>query len=335
MGQHAGREEMSHFFYQLEVFLRKAISRRTFLKYLLGGLLIFISENRILKAVFADAPAHPPRIKKDIKTNKHLAMISGLDPYQNTVAAVEALGGMSRFVKPNAVVVIKPNMSWDRTPEQGANTEPQVVAALVEMCYKAGAKRVNIFDVTCNDSRRAYENSGIQKAAQKKGAFVYFADTWNVVGARYPYPSSMENWPILRDAVICDTFINVPVLKNHDLTGLSLSMKNLMGVCGGMRGQMHTQMGRNLADLAAFIQPELTVIDATRVLMRNGPSGGNLEDVVRVDKVIASGDFVLADAFAATLVKINPMSISYIKSAVEKNLGNADVAKANIFLGKA
>jgi uncharacterized protein (DUF362 family) len=321
---------MGKFFYSLECLLRENISRSHFLKFLLGGLLLFLTESRFMKLAFAQSAESGPRAKKTIKTDEDLVSVNGPDPYKNTVAAVEGLGGMARFVKKGDVVVVKPNIGWDRSPEQAANTNPAVVAALVELCYKAGAKRVNVFDVTCNDARRCYENSGIQQAAKDKGAQVYLADSWNVVKAKFPYSSPMEGWTLLRDAVVCDVLINVPVLKHHGLTGLTLSMKNLMGICTGVRGLMHVGIGPKLVDLTDFINPELTVIDATRFLTRNGPSGGDLNDVVQLDTVFAAADPVLADAFACQLVKKDPMSVSYLQEAARRNMGIVDVGKAKV-----
>ncbi len=321
---------MDRFFYHLESLCKRQMTREGFLRVAAGGLAVFLSQNAFLKWAFAKKGESSGRIKKGIKGTHDLVVADGTDPYRNTVQAVEAMGGMGRFVKKGETVVVKPNMAWDRTPEQAANTDPRVVAAVVELCYKAGAKRVNVFDVPCNDERRVYENSGIEKAAREAGARVYFADHWNVVKARFPYPSPMEDWPILRDAVVCDTFINVPVLKSHGLTKLTLSMKNLMGVCSGTRGRMHFGIGRNLADLTDFIAPDLTVIDATRVLMRHGPSGGNLADVAQVNKLIVATDPVLADSFAAGMIKVDPRTIPYIKEAAIRKLGNPDISKADI-----
>lgn len=321
---------MNKFLYSLECLLRRQVSRGAFLKICLGWLLFLVAENRFLKAAFAQVAEAGPRPKVSMATPHDLVVASGRDPFKNTVAVVEGLGGMGKFVRKGAIVVVKPNIGWDRTPEQAANTDPAVVAALVEMSYKAGAKRVNVFDVTCNDARRCYENSGIQEAARAKGAQVYFADSWNVVKARFPYASPMEGWTILRDAVVCDTFINVPVLKHHWLTGLTLSMKNLMGICTGIRGMMHVGIGEKLVDLTDFIRPELTVIDATRFLTRNGPSGGNVEDVVRMDTVFASLDPVLADAFAFQLVKLDPSSASYLEAAAKRGFGMTDLSKARV-----
>jgi uncharacterized protein (DUF362 family) len=321
---------MDRIFYYFESFLKKQVSRRTFFKSGLTSLLYFVGNNLFLKKAFAKTGASNGRPKSGIKGAHDLVLAEGADAYTNTVRAVEAMGGMQRFVRKDAVVVIKPNIAWDRTPAQAGNTDPQVIAALVGECYKAGAKRVNVFDIPCNEDRRCYENSGIRQAAQEKGAHVYFADHWNVVKAHFPYESQMEGWPILRDAIECDTFINVPVLKHHGLTGLTLSMKNLMGVCSGTRGLIHMNIGEKLVDLTDFINPDLTVIDATRVLVRHGPSGGSLDDVVRMDKIIVATDPTLADAFACTLVERKPADIPYIKAASARGFGNADITKAGI-----
>ena len=321
---------MRNILYRFESFLKRRVTRATFLKFLITGMLYILSRNRLLKTVFASEEESTGRPRRSIKTKHDLVVAEGSDPYMNTVRAIEAIGGMKLFVKPKSTVVVKPNIAWDRTPEQAANTDPQVVAAIVELCYKAGAKRVNVFDVPCNEDKRCYESSGIQKAAASKGAHVFFADHWNVVKAKLPYASGMNGWPILRDAVICDTFINVPVLKDHGLTSLTMSMKNLMGVCTGRRGLIHVDIGNKLVDLNNFINPELTVIDATRVLIQHGPSGGNIEDVRVYNKVIVSTDATLADTYAATMVGRDPMSIPNIRAAVGRGIGSADIAKARI-----
>lgn len=314
----------------LENLRQLRISRRQFLKAAIAGAIVSLTHGRFFKKAFAADETSKARPKKGIKGDHDLVLVEGADPYANTVEAVRIMGGMERFVKKGGVVVIKPNIAWDRTPDQAANTDPDVVAALVDLSYKAGAAKVKVFDVTCNDARRCYERSGIQKAARDKGAEVYFADDWNVVKASFDYESPMEGWPVLRDAVVCDTFINVPVLKHHGLTGLTLSMKNLMGVCTGSRGMIHMNIGRKLADLTDFIGPDLTVIDAHRVLTRNGPSGGNLKDVVTMNKLLVATDPTLADAYASQLMNIDPMRIPYIQAAAERKLGSVDINGADI-----
>jgi uncharacterized protein (DUF362 family) len=308
----------------------KKISRKGFVKLCGIGAGALAMSNGLLKFAFGEDDISTGRTVKRVKGLHALTVVKGDDPYAITVKAIEAMGGMEKFVKKNSVVLIKPNIGWDRSPEQAGNTNPYVVGALIDMCFKAGAKRVNIFDNTCNDPKRCYENSGIEKIAREKGANVYFADDWNVVKAKFSYKSPMEGWPVYRDALECDTFINAPVLKHHGLTGLTLSMKNLMGICSGNRGLIHFDIGTKLAHLTDFIKPDLNVIDAYRVLKRNGPTGGNLEDVMDMKTVIVSTDPVLCDSYAAKLMDKDPLSVSYINQAVKLNLGSADIEKSDI-----
>jgi uncharacterized protein (DUF362 family) len=243
---------------------------------------------------------------------------------------MEVMGGMERFVGRNSVVIVKPNIGWDRTPEQAGNTNPQVVAALVDLSFKAGAKTVNVFDVTCNDSRRCYASSGIFEAARAGGAKVYYPDDWEIIKARLGYDSLMNGWPVLKDAIECDTFINVPILKHHSLTRLTLSMKNLMGVCGGNRGLMHRDIGDKLVDLTNFIKPDLNIIDAYRILLRNGPTGGDVKDVKMLKTIVVATDPVMADTYACKLAEVDPMEVPYLERARRRNFGNPEIEKASI-----
>lgn len=308
----------------------KKVSRKKFLKITFSSLALLLLSGfrpRTAQAIQTQSFGRP---KKTIKADHDLVVASGDDPYAMTVKAVEAMGGMEKFVKKGDVVLVKPNMGWDRTPEQAGNTNPQVVAALVDMSFKAGAKRVNVFDITCNDARRCYANSGIEKAAVKSGATVYYPDDWDTLKASFNYKSPMEGWPVLKDAIAADVVINAPVLKHHGLTRLTLSMKNLMGVCGGNRGIMHMGIGEKLVDLTGFINPELTVIDAYRVLVRNGPTGGNLSDVEAMKKIIVSTDPTLADIIACGIAGVDTSAVPYVKNAIQRKIGITDPLKADI-----
>ncbi|MGD2279559.1 MAG: DUF362 domain-containing protein, partial [Candidatus Omnitrophota bacterium] len=215
---------MEYILKQIDKFFHRHLTRKTFIKVLFGGLFAFITQHILFKLAFAKTPPSDGRLKSNIKGKYDLVLVEGTDPYKNTVKAVKEMGGMERFVKKGGTVVIKPNISWDRRPEQAATTDPQVVAALIDLCYKSGAKRVNIFDNTCQEAKSCYARSKIAETAKERGAYVYHPDKWNVVKAHFPYSSPMEGWPIFRDAVVCDTFINVPILKNHGLTELTISM---------------------------------------------------------------------------------------------------------------
>jgi len=307
----------------------RGVSRRTFLARCARAAAASSLALPAARAL-AEPPEAGPREGAGAKGKHDLVVAKGSDPGAITRKAIEAMGGMRRFVKPGAVVVVKPNMAWDRVPEQAGNTNPAVMAALVALCLEAGAKRVNVFDRPCNDRKRVYDRSGIKAAVEEKGAKVYFVDDWNAVKAKFASESPMAGWPLFRDAVECDTLINVPVLKHHDLTELTLSMKNLMGVCLGDRGEIHGGIGAKLADLTAFLKPDLTVIDAFRVLTAHGPSGGDLKDVAARKTVIVGTDFVLADAFAADFAGVSPANVPYIAEASTRGYGSADLKGARI-----
>lgn len=308
-----------------------SFTRKGFLKLLTGVLgTLAVTGGSQRRGLLYAATKLEPRTQRPVKTACDLAVAKGTDPAAITRKAVDALGGMKLFVKPGDVVVVKPNIGWDRTPEQAGNTNPQVAAELVKMCREAGAKTVKVFDYTCNDCRRTYENSGIAAACRAAGAQVFFVSDWKFSPAAMAAGDVMNEWPVFRDAVECDCFINVPVAKHHGLSGLTLSMKNLMGVCGGSRGSMHRDIGRKLAEMTRFIKPDLTVIDAYRMLMRNGPTGGSLSDVEQRNTVIAGRDPVLSDAYAATLFGKQPQDISYISYGAQMGLGSMDLKKASI-----
>jgi uncharacterized protein (DUF362 family) len=307
----------------------RGVSRRTFLSRCAqvaaaGSLLVPAAR------ALAEPPPAGPRKARGARGAHDLVVAKGNDPAENTRKAIEAIGGMKQFVKPGAVVVVKPNMAWDRVPEQAGNTNPAVVATVVSMCLAAGAKRVNVFDRPCNDRKRCYDRSGIKAAAEAKGAKVYFVDDWNAVAAKFPYESPMAGWPVFRDAVECDTLINIPILKHHGLTGLTLSMKNFMGVCLGDRGDIHEGIGRRLADMTDFLKPDLTIIDAYRVLTDHGPSGGSLKDVATRKTVIVGTDPVLADAYAAEFMGSKPLDIPFIAEGAARKVGSADLKAAKI-----
>ncbi|MCX6618279.1 MAG: DUF362 domain-containing protein, partial [Acidobacteria bacterium] len=238
-----------------------------------------------------------------------------------TRAGIDALGGMGRFVSKGQTVWIKPNISWDRRPEQAATTNPDVVATLVAMCYQAGAKRVLLSDNPCNSAQRTFPRSGIQQAAEKAGAQVFFMDERKFRKMALN-GKVLKEWPVYAEVVECDVLINVPIAKHHSLTTVTLGMKNLMGVVGGARERFHQNTELTLPDLAAFLKPKLIVLDAIRVLTGNGPVGGSLADVKRKETIVAGTDQVAVDAYGATLLGHKPQAIEHIVEAGRRGLGN-------------
>jgi uncharacterized protein (DUF362 family) len=265
--------------------------------------------------------------------NPVLSTVTGSDYRLIVVEAIKMLGGMERFVRPGSRVVVKPNIGWDRKPEQAANTHPVVVKTIVQLALDAGAKEVRVFDYTSNEKRRCYINSGIAEAIESlssRQAKLVHIDQRKFVSVDIKRGKSLTRWDIYKDVLTADAYINVPVAKHHGLSRLTLGLKNSMGVIGGSRGRLHHDLGQKLADLATVVAPVLTVIDATRMLMDNGPQGGSLKDVRRQDTVIASADPVAADAFATALFGLQPQDISSTVAAYRMGLGQMDLAQVDI-----
>ncbi|UCG50592.1 MAG: DUF362 domain-containing protein [Candidatus Latescibacterota bacterium] len=255
-----------------------------------------------------------------------LSIVRGDDVTLATTKALEPLGGMSSFVSRGDVVIVKPNIGWDRTPEQAANTNPHVVATLVRLAYDSGAKKVKVFDNTCNTARRCYKRSGIEEAARGAGADVFLVEerkfkTVDLGG------EVLKEWLVYKDALEADKIINVPTLKHHTLARLTISMKNLMGLIGGARNLLHQKLDNSIVDLATFFKPTLTVLDAIRILTANGPQGGNLADVKIGNTIAASRDQVAIDAFGASLFGMTPDDFPHIREAHARGLGEKDLTK--------
>lgn len=241
--------------------------------------------------------------------------------------AIEDLGGMNRFIQRQDIVVVKPNIAWDRTPEQAANTNPELVAEVVRQCWNAGAKRVIVTDVSCNEARRCFHRSGIEAAARAEGAEVVLpdpelfreVDLGGIV---------LKSWPVFTPFLEADKILNLPIAKHHELTGATLGMKNWYGILGGQRNRLHQQIHQSLADLAGFMLPTLTIMDCYRILLRNGPTGGNLEDVALKKTVVAGTDPVALDAYVAKAYwNLDPEHLPYLQMAASRGLGTVDFEK--------
>ena len=251
------------------------------------------------------------------------AAVNG-EPRALVAKALENLGGMRRFIARQDVVVLKPNIAWDRTPEQAANTNPEVVAEVVRQCWAAGAKRVIVTDVSCNEPRRCFMRSGIQAAARAAGAEVILpnADMFREVELGGVV---LKSWPVFIPFLEADKIINLPIAKHHELTGCTLGMKNWYGILGGQRNRLHQQIHQSLVDLANFMLPTLTILDCYRVLLRNGPTGGNLEDVALKKTVVAGTDPVALDAWAAKAYwNLDPEHLPYLGMAARRGLGTVE-----------
>jgi len=250
-----------------------------------------------------------------------MAVIQGEDPQQLVRQAIEELGGIRRFVSRADVVVVKPNIAWDRTPEQAANTNPAVVAEVVRQCWDAGARRVIVTDVSCNDPRRCFARSGIAEAARREGAEVILPDPSRFKDVDLE-GTVLRNWLVFEPFLNADKIMNLPIAKHHSLTGTTLGMKNWYGILGGPRHQLHQRIHESLVDLADFVRPTLTLIDCYRVLIRNGPTGGNLADVLFKKTLVAGTDPVALDAYVAKAFwNLDHSALPYLEMAAQRGLG--------------
>jgi uncharacterized protein (DUF362 family) len=291
------------------------MDRRTFLKSTGAAALLA----PVLVQELLAAPAGPV-----------VAVAEGRDYPAITRRVIAAVGGMGRYVKPGDTVVVKPNIGWDRSPEQAANTHPAVVRAVVEECLAAGAKRVKVFDYTCNDPRRCYLNSGIEQALKglkKVECKQIEMERFKMIALNGQF---LKEWELYDEALAADVFINLPIAKHHGLSRLTLGLKNIMGVMGGNRGFTHRNLATALADVNSRLKSHLTIIDATRILTAHGPQGGNLADVRVLNTVIASADIVAADAYATTLFGLKPADIAVTVAAHKRGLGEMDLKRIRV-----
>jgi len=290
----------------------------------------FIKDTAALAGGLAVLNAFSPDLLAAPAVRPDLAVVHGASPDRIVRAAVDALGGMRRFIAKGDVVVVKPNIGWDRVPEQAACTNPEVVATLVRLCLEAGAKKVKVFDRTCNDARRCYVQSGIEAAATAAGAEVSHIDERRFREVKIPKGVAIQAWPIYIDVLEADKLINVPIAKHHGLGKLTLSLKNWMGVMGENRGRIHQRLDETLVDIATVVKPCLTVLDAVRILTAHGPVGGNLADVKKLDTVVAGTDQVAIDAYGATLFGLTGADLGYVREGARRGLGVMDLGRLTI-----
>ncbi len=253
----------------------------------------------------------------------------GDSPYKLTKKVILELGGMKKYISKQDVVMVKPNIGWNRTVEQASNTNPEVLKAIIEEILNAGAKKIIIMDNTCHKAEDTYERSGIAEVAKNMGVEVRYPDKNRLVA--YDFKGEfIKKLPIYRDFFEVDKFINVPILKHHGSAGLTIGMKNLYGILGGRRGKLHQYIGKSIADLARGFKVDLTIIDAYRTLVRNGPVGGRLSDVVLNKTVIGAKNIFEGDVVAVDVFGEVPEKYEFIKEGFKRGLGEMDLKKIGI-----
>jgi uncharacterized protein (DUF362 family) len=260
-----------------------------------------------------------------------LIAVKGGEPSAMFDRAIAELGGMGTFVPKNSIVVVKPNIGWDAEPKRAANTHPALVRQIIRHCLSAGAKKVHVFDNTCDIWTRTYKNSGIEQAVKDAGGIMVPANA-----ERYFHEVTVDRGKRLARAKVheqimeADVFINVPVLKHHSSTRLTIGMKNHMGIIWD-RGYWHrNDLNQCIADFSTFKKADLTVVDAYNVLMKHGPRGVSEQDVVNMKALLVSHDPVLADAAAAMMFGMEPSDVAYIPMAAAMGVGSMDLSTAAI-----
>lgn len=289
----------------------KTLGKWGFVATCMGGLLpLYVGSKRALAAI--------ERAK--------LVVAQGGKIFGRLQAALKEVGGIETFVKKGSNVLIKPNIGWARTPEQAANTNPDLVFYLIKMCYSAGAKEVVIYEHTCDNYTSCFQMSGIKEAVERAGAKLFSADSEGYyTSLEVPKGKTLKKVDIVKYIKKADSFINVPVAKNHSAAVLTLGMKNMMGLIYD-RGKWHSKgLDQCIADFMTEVKPHITIIDATRILTSGGPKGPG--KVSKLDKLIVSTDFVAADSFAATLFGKKGINIPHIRIAYSMGLGQADPDK--------
>lgn len=307
------------------------IDRRTFLKGAAAGSLV-ASGWPLLDRIGV------PGLSSDASASSGgespvLAVAAAGNPDAMVRGVVGALGGMGRFVRKGDVVVVKPNIGWDRTPEQAANTNPEVVRTVVRMCLEAGAKKVRVLDRPCNDPRRCYKQSGIKDAVESIGnpaAVVEHTDPRNFVEKEIRNGKTLQKWSFYRDVFEADRTINVPIAKHHNASRLTMSLKNIMGIIGGNRGNIHHDLDRNIVELNTVMRFDLIILDAVRILTANGPQGGRLQDVRAAGTIVAGTDPVAVDSYGATLFGITGKDVPHVLYASQQGLGEIDLKKVRV-----
>ena len=257
----------------------------------------------------------------------------GEDPAANVRRALEAAGGMGKLVGPADTVVIKPNMAWDLRPELGANANPGTVAEVVRLCRAAAPNgRVVVFDRTmARDPSGPYRTSGVADAARAAGAIVHYVDETRFRPVTIPDAFALPEWTFYEHVLLADrvdVLINIPAAKTHSTSGLTLGMKNVFGMVGGERGKLHRQIHEKIVDLNRVVKVDLTILDATRVMFRNGPNSMRRSDVhdsaEKAQRIAVGTDPVAVDAYGATLFGMAPDDVGFVRLGAEAELGSKD-----------
>jgi Uncharacterized conserved protein len=289
-----------------------------------------------LSLTFEDLSAALSTNKIAIETAPDMVAVMGGEPKEMLEKALEALGGIEKFVKKGQKIVIKPNVAWDRAPEMAGNTNPELVEALVRKCLEAGAEKVTVFDNTCDAWQRCYETSGIERVVRAAGGIMMPANTERYYReVKLPRGVNLKSALIHESLIEADAWINVPVLKDHGGAKLTSAMKNYMGIVWDRRVFHQNDLQQCIADICTWEKkPVLNIVDAYRIMHQNGPQGRSLADVATLKSLIASPDIVAVDTAALRMFnqvkELDMEAVGHIGKGEEFKLGTTNLDKLNI-----
>ena len=267
------------------------------------------------------------------------AVASGEDksPAELVAAALAALGGAEAIVSQGDAVCIKPNLAWERTPQEAACVHPEVLAAVIETCQQAGAGEVLVAEHPCDHAATTFEISGAKEVCSRLRVHLIPLESESLYQeVQLPAGVNIKRDRIARDILECDVLINVPTLKVHSATGITAAMKNQMGAIfdrpryhrAASGGPRDVNLHQNITDLASGLRPTLNILDATRALTTSGPKGPGI--VKQTGTIIAGSDIVAVDALAARLLGFDPGDIAHIKLGANAGLGEIDEANMTL-----
>ncbi len=274
--------------------------------------------------------------KMSVSASNDLVAVMGGEPAQMYKKGIEAMGGISKFVKKGQKVVVKPNIGWDKKPELAANTNPELISAIIKDCLAAGASEVVVFDHTCDEWQSCYKNSGIEDAVKAAGGKIAFAhDEKYYKTVSLPKGTRLKEAKIHEAIINCDVWINVPVLKNHGGAKMTIAMKNFMGIVWDRRFWHSNDLQQCIADCATYEKmPVLNIVDAYRIMTQNGPKGKSIEDVQNPKALFISADIVAADTAAVRFFnqfrEMKLEDVGHIGKAEQLNLGTTDIDKLKV-----
>ena len=259
------------------------------------------------------------------KDGQTISIVQGPDRVKTVDKAIELLGGIERFINKGETVAIKPNVAFASPPMLGATAHPELVAEVVQLCYKGGAKQVIVTDNPINDPASCFTLSGVGKAATQAGAEVVLPKDRLFKHTTLTGGKLIKNWPIFYEPFgKADKLIGIAPLKHHHRAGASMTMKNWYGLLGGRRNVFHQDINTVIAELAMMVKPTLVILDATFVMMTNGPTGGSVSDLKRANTLIASTDCVAADSYGCGLLELAVSDLPYLAKAEKAGAGTTD-----------